>query len=123
MPQGISYMTLLDIYVLWCVFFLLLATFMHSLGGFLIFDCDLQNNCEYSVDWMDDDKCRVLDRWLLSVYTACWAVYNTSFGLRIFHLRRLAVPKEVAECFNEGKWAFCQEDRRAWHAFDQPAKR
>jgi len=91
-PQGISYLTLLDIYVLFSIGFTALASCLHaSVATFL-------GDVNEKLDEQEDSEF-TLDFYSCITHLVLWIVFNICFMLRTSQLRKVAHPQLDKDCW------------------------
>ena len=72
----ISYLTRLDAYAFGSLLFLLLATTMHAVIGYLIDDCDIEARCTFGPSGLTQAAAKAIDGTFLWVYVGSWILFN-----------------------------------------------
>ena len=80
MLPNIPYLTFLDVYILVCLGFLVVATVCHTTVP-LYYHSKVQNSVLTLPDGIEDeDELVRIDLWVFYVYTGAWALFNTGYA-------------------------------------------
>ena len=121
----ISYLTRLDAYALGSLFFLLLATAMHAVIGFMIDYCDDNGLCTFFIARFSNGDARATDSVFLWTWIGTWFFSNLGYAVSV--VRRLERGRSAFSITNARQKGFApaevpKMDEMEWYE-EQPADR